>query len=336
MERERSTIKMVARDAGVSQATVSRVLNQPNLVKPETRDAVYAAMAENNYVPPAAARPPAEKQGVIGLALHDVRLAVAAEVIRALSTEFTEHGFNLMLINTCGERNVARFFRDHSSYRRTIDGLIAFSMKLDEEGASFFHSLDLPIVLMQSRCPSVRSISTNNYLGGRDATEYLLSRGYHHIAFVGWDEDDERVQARLAGYRSAIAGCRGSGSQEIIERDSLSEAGGHAATLRIFEPRESGRPVPDAVFYACDTMAVGGLRFFRERRIAIPEAVGVVGFDDISIAPVVGLTTMQQFFHEKARLARTYLERRISGRDDHLGTDELSVTPRIMVRETTR
>lgn len=330
METERPTIKTVADEAGVSPATVSRVLNQPELVKPATRDAVYSAMERHRYVPPASSRMPQEQLGVIGLAVHDVRLAVTRELIRDLSDYVTQAGFNLLVINTAGERDLARYFRDHTHYRRQLDALIAFSMDLDDEGGELFRNLDLPLVVMQARSPATKSISTNNYLGGHDATEYLISRGYQRVGFVGWSAEDPRLRGRLAGYRSVVT------REDLTAFRPLSEEGGYQATAELFAPDRPAEQRPDAIFFACDAMALGGLRFLREHNIAVPGAVGVVGFDDIEAAGLVGLTTMEQFIARKAELAITYLKKRLSGEIAQPENDELSITPRIVVRGTTK
>ncbi len=325
MVTDRATIKVVAEEAGVSPATVSRVLNQPALVKPATRNAVYSAMERHKYVPPATSRTPQEPLGIIGVVAHDVHLAVTGDLIRDLSERVAEFGCNLLVINTRGERDLARFFRDNTHFRRQIDGLIAFSMDLDEEGAELFRSLDLPLVVMQARSPATKSISTNNFLGGHDATEFLISRGYERIAFVGWEKEDVRLRGRLAGYRSVMTQ-----NEQVVLRP-LSEMGGYAAAAELFKETP-----PEAVFFACDAMALGGLRYFREHGISVPEDVGVVGFDDIAAAELVGLTTMQQFIQLKAELALAYLRDRIAGVITQPENDELSITPRIVVRRTTR
>ncbi len=332
MDMERSTIKVVAEEAGVSPATVSRVLNQPNIVKPATREAVYSAMERHNYVPPAAARSPKEQLGVIGLVVHSIHLAVTSDLIRSLSDKATEAGLNLLVINTNGERDLAAFFRDHTQFRRQVDGLVAFSMDLNAEGAELFRSLDLPLVVMQARSPATRSISTNNFLGGHDATEYLKSRGYKRVAFVGWDKYDHRLRGRLAGYRSATP--PGSTEREICAFKPLSEQGGYDATAELFDTSVKERP--DGLFFACDAMAIGGLRYLREHGIDVPNDVGVVGFDDIQMAEILGLTTMQQFLNRKAHLAIEYLRARLNGEIPTSQNDEISITPRIVVRSTTR
>ncbi len=334
---DRVTIETIARDAGVSQSTVSRVLNQPGLVRASTRDAVYSALKKHNYVPPAGNRTEGDRSYTFALAVHDVRLPVVYEVIRAIEQELAETSYDLLVVNMRGSRDVAGFFRRNDQIRRKIDGLLAFSVDLDDGGAAYFRQIGLPVVLMQSRCTAAKSISTNNFLGGHDATGYLFDRGYHKPAFVGWRPDDHRVRARFAGFKSALEQRGITFDPAMAAFATLSTAGGYEATAELLE-----RCRPDAVFYGCDTMAIGGLKRFREQEIAVPDEIGVVGFDNLEVAEVVGLTTMQQFIEVKARMAIDHLLAQFSNSSGS-GTvpaapvhDEISITPRIVVRDSTR
>ncbi len=334
---ERVTIETIARDAGVSQSTVSRVLNQPGLVRAATRDAVYSALKRHNYVPPSSNRTEEDLSYTFALAVHDVRLPVIYEVIRAIEQELAETSYDLLVVNMRGSRDVAGFFRENDQIRRKIDGLLAFSVDLDEGGAAYFHQIGLPVVLMQSRCTAAKSISTNNFLGGHDAIGYLFDRGYEKPAFVGWRPDDHRVRARFAGFKSAIEQRGITFDPQMAAFATLSTAGGYEATAELLE-----KFAPDAVFYACDTMAIGGLKCFRERGISVPDDIGVVGFDNLEVAEVVGLTTMQQFIEVKARMAIEHLLSYLSNTGGAAAVpaapmrDEISITPRIVVRDSTR
>ena len=329
---ERITLDRIAEEAGVSTSTVSRVMNQPSLVNANTRRQVYAALDKHGYVPRGESREHTEQKFIIGVAIHDFHLSVFADLFRALEEELAPSTYDLLIINMRGERDVARYFREHTEYRRKIDALIAFSVSLDEDGALFFDSINMPVVLMQSRCHYAKSISTNNYLGGHDATAYLVERGYRRIGFVGWQPRDHRLTARYSGYRSAL-------EQSGIDPDlvspvhtSLSVDGGYEATKRILVDSDL-----DAVFFACDSMAIGGLRYLRgEAGIAVPESFGVIGFDDIEAASAVGLTTMRQFIERKANMAIQYLLGRLDGRIREIDHEEVSVSPRLVERETTR
>ncbi|TVR06482.1 MAG: LacI family transcriptional regulator [Spirochaetaceae bacterium] len=328
------TIEAVARDAGVSQSTVSRVLNQPGLVRASTRDAVYSALRKHNYVPPASNRTEIDRTSTFALAVHDVRLPVVAEVIREIETQLANTHYDLLVINLRGSRDVAGFFRKNDHLRRKIDALIAFSVELNDEGAEYFHSVGLPVVLMQARCTSAKSISTNDFLGGHDATAFLLDRGYQRIAFVGWHPEDHRVRARFGGYRSALEQRGISFETRMAAFASLSAAGGYEATNALLQGFDA-----DAVFFACDTMAVGGYRCFRSRGIAVPESIGAVGFDNLEVAEAMGLTSMQQFFDVKAKMAIHHLVARLAEGGaplEEIDMDEISITPRIVIRESTR
>lgn len=328
---ERVTLEDVARAADVSPATVSRVVNDPSRVRTETREVVYRAMRQLGYTPPAAR--PADDSRINSIALFtpDPLLDSVIELVRAIEYELRETDVDLLLVSMHGERDVARFVSKHATLRKKMDAAIVFSAHIDQHAAAYFRSIDVPVVLMQARSTLVRSVSNNNFLGGHDATRYLIRCGYREIAFVGWQPSDDHIENRLAGYRSALekAGllCR----PEHVVFGSLSPDGGLSATRELLQ-----RQRPDAIFYAADIMAIGGMQEIHRLGLSIPQQIGVMGFDDLRIAGILGLTTMKQFFSTKARMVVQYLLDRVHGviREDHI--EELQVTPRVVARETTR
>jgi len=328
---DKVTIEKIARYAGVSPSTVSRALNQPELVKARTRENVYEAVEELKYVPPAVKHEGTAKTAVIGLAVPDIKLSFVGELIRDIQLELSSTSCDLLLIDMKGERRVSLFFTRNSFYRKKIDAVIIFSAILDEGGVNFFNSVNIPVVLMQSRSGAAKSISTNNFLGGHDATEYLLSRGYRKIGFVGWNYQDDRLMGRFNGYRSALEKAGIEFQESMACYDTIDVEGGYKATERLLEGFK-----PDAVFYSCDAMAAGGLKFFRTHNFKVPDEVGVMGFDNIELASALGLTTMKQFIREKARMAISYLMDRLSGNSRKLLNEEICITPRVVIRETTR
>jgi LacI family transcriptional regulator len=335
MDDSHITIDTIAKRAGVSTTTVSRVINRPELVRPETRDAVYHAMRTHGYTPRASRRPNSPTTGrtatgTIGLAVADIRLSVVAELIRQFQFQLAETHYDLLLIDLKGERDATQFFLRNQHYAKKLDGLVVFSANLDEEGAGYFRSIDVPVVLLQVRSKWAKCISTNNYLGGQDATAHLIHCGYRSIAFIGWEPDDDRVRDRFNGYIAALSHQGVSFSEELTARAPITSEGGYRATEKIL-----GRAKPHAIFYACDTMALGGMRCLRDHHLAIPEDVAIVGFDDLEVAEAVGLTTMQQYIGVKAEMAISYLLEQLAERPEHASREEISITPRLVVRETT-
>lgn len=335
MENSKITIEQVAEEAGVSPSTVSRVLNKPNLVKAKTRDAVYNALKKFNYVPPAVhkERENDNRQYTIGLAIHNPKLEVVSDLIRELEDKLDFYGghSDLLIINMRGEKDLGKFFREHGYYRSKIDGLIAFSVSLSFEDAQYFQAQNIPVVLLQSRCTGAKSISNNDFQGAVDAVTYLFSRGYERIGFVGWDFKDTRLLDRYAGYREALKRFGKQVEEAHKAYGELSISGGYEATKTLLANAQL-----DAVFYACDSMAVGGMRYCNEIGISIPDELGVMGFDGLELSDVMGLTTMKQFINVKADMSITYLLQRIEGRITEPQADELCITPRLLVRSTTK
>ena len=173
-------------------------------------------------------------------------------------------------------------------------------------------------------------ISTNNYLGAFDAVWYLISRTYKKIAFIGWEPEDDHLNDRFYGYKNAIEKTGIGFIPDMTAYAPLSVEGGFTATKSLLD-----KVRPDAIFYACDSMAFGGYKYFAEAEVSIPQDIGIIGFDDYEMASVVGLTTMKQFIGVKTRMAVAYLLDRLSGRIKTPNAEEVCITPRLVVRGST-
>lgn len=324
------TMDEIAREAGVSASTVSRVMNNPDRVKRETRDRVYETMRRLNYLPHGVRKDPSTLANIIAVFAPNLLLDSVTELVRAIEQELSKTNFDLLLVNMRGERDFGRFITAHSHLRKKIDGAVVFSADLSQQAAEFMRAADIPVVLMQERSSFVRSVSNNNFLGGMDATEYLLSCGYRRIAFIGWAPSDGHVIDRLSGYRAALQRGGLPFREEDVAYGTLDSAGGMEATRVLLANSK-----PDAIFYATDVMAVGGIRWLRSQRIPVPEEMGIMGFDDLTVAEALDLTTMRQFFDSKARMVVQYLVPRVIGEIPEDRIEELQVTPRVVERGTT-
>jgi LacI family transcriptional regulator len=322
-------IKDVAEAAGVSLSTVSRVVNRPHLVKFETREMVYDAIRQVGYTPPR--KEAASRSYMIGLAIPDINIDFVGELIREIETQLDKTQYDLVLFNMKRKRQVSRYFRENAAFKKKIDALVILSATLDDECVDFFRVRNIPVVLLQSRCKREKSISTNNYLGAFDCVQFMIGRGYRTIAFIGWHPEDDHLLDRFNGYRNALEKGGLEYSPFLTSYGTLSRAGGYAATEELFS-----RSRPEAVFYACDSMAAGGYQFFKESKIRVPEDVGLTGFDNLEIAEILGLTTMKQFFQSKVELAVSYLLDRLSGKIKEPVAEEICINPRLVIRSSTR
>lgn len=319
----------VARAAGVSPSTVSRVLNRPNLVKNETKEKVYDAMQKVGYTPPL--KKEAAKSYTIGLAVPDITIDFVGELIRRMEQELDSTEYGLLLFNMKRKRTVSRYFRENAAFKKKVDALIIFSATLDDECVEFFRAINIPVVLMQSRCDREKSISTNNYLGAFNAVQFLIDSGYREIAFIGWNPEDDHINERFHGYKNAIEKAGIVFRPEMAAFAALSIKGGYKATGELL-----ARCSPEAVFYACDSLAFGGYQYFKEKNIRVPQDIGLIGFDDLEFASVIGLTTMKQFIQRKVKMAVSYLFDRLSGRIEEPLTEEICITPTLVIRSSTR
>ncbi len=328
---KRVTIHDIAALTGVSPSTISRVLNHPDMVNSTTKSLVYSAMEKLDYVPQGIKHSEAEKTSIIGLAVPDTNLPMLGEIIREINTELASTEYDLLLINMKKERSVSKFFMENTNYRKKIDAIIIFSAVMDTKSVEFFRALNIPVVIIQNRCKEEKSISTNNYLGAYDAVQYLVSRKYSRIAFIGWTPKDDHLNDRLYGYKNAIEKAGLEFSRDMTSFAPLSIEGGYEATKTLMKKEK-----PDAIFYACDSMAYGGYKFFKEQSMSIPGDIGIIGFDDYEMSEIMGLTTMKQFIGAKTKMAVNYLLDRLSGKIPKPHTEEICITPRLIIRSSTR
>jgi DNA-binding LacI/PurR family transcriptional regulator len=329
------TLDEVAELAGVSRATVSRVVNGSPKVRPEARRAVEAAVAQLRYVPNRMARSLVTRRtDTIALVLSESDTQVFsdpffARVVRELSAALADTEMNLVLLAARGEREqekVARYVRQGH-----VDGVILMSL----------HSRDtLPLVLAEAHVPLVLSgrpldglpvcyVDADNAGGAREATAHLLAAGRRRVATVTGPRDMIGGIDRYAGYRAALQEAGVAEDPGLVAEGDFTEAGGGAAMATLLERA----PDLDAVFVASDTMAVGALRVLRAAGRSVPGDVAVVGFDDAPVAATCDppLTTVAQPLGEMTSLMTELLLQQVGG-DEEV---RVRVCPtRLVVRES--
>ena len=321
MKKANST-RNISKGLGISPSTISRVLNHPELVKESTRVAVFDYLQKNNLELP---RQNKVKTNTIGLTFSDPTSFFTSEVISALERNLVDTKYHLMLFNLRSRRDVYEYFMEHPEYLRKVDALIISSSTLSEKGSEFLQKLGIPVVLFHSQCPGERCILTNNFRGGRDAATFILSRGYKRIAFVGWEPFDEHIKERFDGFSSVVEV-----PEKYMVTDILSAAGGYKATERLLSLPEP----PDAIFFACDAMAAGGMQYLMTHNIEIGKDLGIMGFDDLPIADLMGITSVTQFIDSEISMAVDYIKQRIEEPGKICSRDEISITPKVVIRNS--
>jgi LacI family transcriptional regulator len=284
-----ASIKDVARRAGVSIASVSRVMNDHDNVREETRERVLAAVRSLRYVPHVGARSLITQQtSAIGVLLPDLYGEFFSEIIRGIDDGARQHGLQLLLSSVHGDSaEVAAAIR---TMRGRVDGLLVMSPHVDAALLDRNIPSTLPLVLINS--PPVDTshptISIDSYSGARAMVRHLVGLGHRRIAHITGAERNFDSDERLRGYRDEMARSLPE-VEPVVLRGDFTERSGQHAGQRLAAQREW----PDAVFAANDVMAIGCLAAFRAAGVRVPDDIALAGFDDIPLAALVNpaLTT---------------------------------------------
>lgn len=306
----RVTITHVANRAGVSPTTVSHVLSGKRVVGAGTRETVLAAVRELGYRPNQIARNLRTRQShMIAVVVPDIADPSAAVLARGLADALDEGGYGTFVCNTDGfperEKELLEDVQD-----RGVDGIVLASSDATSEPHLSSADYGTPMVWVGERLdhPRCDAVVRDDEGGARDATSYLLERGYLRVAMVQGPRD---CDARTAGFRAALAAVGHELPDGFLVRGDWTRAGGRLAMQRLMES-----PLhPDAVFCANDLMAIGALDVAQQLGLSVPDDIAVVGFGDVDAAAIVSpqLTTVDLQSYDAGRAAGDLLLGRMTG-----------------------
>ncbi len=311
------TIYDVSKQAGVSIATVSRVLNSPDQVSEETRARVITAIDKLGFVPKVEALARAHKGvGHIGVLTPSFTSDSFVDRLRGIVAALSGMPFEPVIYDVASAAQRDGYLTS-LPVTHQIDGLIVIGLPIDEVTAKRLLKHRLPTVQIVPSCQSIISSNITSIIhddteGGRMAAEYLLSRGHRRFGYVGDADLPEFVgtpkDQKLDSFRQALA-LSGVALPDAYVR--LGTFGMEVARQHALQLLELPNP-PTAIFAGSDTQAIGVLSAARERRLKVPEDVAVMGFDDIEVAEYIGLTTIRQQLKESGRLATALLLNQLS------------------------
>jgi LacI family transcriptional regulator len=290
------TLEQVARLAGVSRSTVSRVINDHPNVRPETRSQVWQAIRESSYQP-----------NIVARSLVTSRTRIIGMIIpEAVTTLFTDPFFPLVLRGATEACNIHQYqlmlslftasADRHEMYQRVLlsgylDGAIVASTSLDDPIFSDLLQDQIPFVSIGRHLnQQVHYVDADNVGGARMAVEHLIRQGHQRIATIAGRLDTLHGQDRLEGYRQALQAHRIQVDESLIIEGDFAERSGMVGMQQLLPTS------PDAVFVASDMMAIGALKVLRQAGSQVPHDVALIGFDDIPAASMIepALTTVRQ------------------------------------------
>ena len=307
------TIRDVADRAGVSTATVSRVLAGIGKPKPETAAAVMVAVGELGYRPSGVARSlRMRRTRTLGLIVTDIQNPFFPELVQAADDAARNTGYSILLGSAAYDEQRAMHYLDLMVDRR-VDGMIIASSQLSEASWQWLLASPVPVVVVNAEPAGlpVTVITADNRGGAELATNHLVGLGHRHIAFIAGPSSYTPAAARVDGFRRACAAAGLAPEHTpIVVGDGLFE-GGEAGVIELLAAGTEFTAI------AChnDVTAIGALRALRAAGRRVPTDVSVIGCDDIAAASWVSptLTTVAQ---QKAEMGRLAVERLAAALDD--------------------
>jgi LacI family transcriptional regulator len=303
------TIFDVAKEAGVSYSTVSRVINNKEYVSEDKRERVLRAMAQLGYVANIQARSLAGGHtNIVGLLVHTLNNAYIGEIMRGIDNEMAEAHYDLMLYTTHRRKTKESVYVTKLT-RNLVDGLLLVLPRNAEAYLETLRKRHFPHVLVDhqgiSQNIAVPSIGAENWKGAYKATQYLLQIGHRRIGFITGTIDMGCAQDRLAGYKAALQDHGLPIAPELIREGDFLQPQGYSCTKELLALPEP----PTAIFASNDISAFGVMEAVRDHGLQIPRDVSIVGFDDIPQAAHVHppLTTVRQPLEEMGRRAARLL-----------------------------
>jgi LacI family transcriptional regulator len=311
------TILDVAETAGVSVSTVSRVLNDKDDVSPATYEKVKTVIEEMGYTSSLAARSMrSRKSHLIGLVVPDIGFPYSIEIMKGINRAIAGSNFDLLLYTTGDvKKNAAAIHEQH--YVSLLNKSITDGVIIVASAAADFRT-DAPIVAVDPHIPNPNypSIHATNYQGALDAMSHLLNLGHRRIGFISGRPELVSAERRLRAYKETLQQAGIELDPALITVGDFTSTVGYDCTKQLLALPEP----PTAIFAANDQTAIGVYQAAEELNISIPDELSVVGFDNISEAKFMGLSTVDQFLANMGYIATQMLIKLIQGQtlDDYL------------------
>lgn len=338
-QRSKITIKDVARACGVSNQTVSRVINERADVSRATREKVLAAIEQMGFQPSAFARGMRQQSTTLGIILAGLEYKGVSICLQGITQEAERHGLNLILKELPSFNSLEMNPLIQSLIAHQVMGIIYAAPEVGGNWAKVQAKLPPfcpPMIFLKgSPFSAPITISINNYQGAFQITQHMIKKGYRHIAHISGPLDWFEAQERKRGWAQALADA-GMTAQDNhwAEGTWVSDSG-----LRAFEQIYSRYPEMDVVFAANDQMALAVLNAAWAHGILVPEELGVAGFDNISESAyfIPPLTTVRQ---DLIKLGAMAVQKVLKLRDPKSNTsennDHTTIPTELIIRQSTQ
>jgi len=329
---ERTTIRDVARTAGVSINTVSRALNGKPDVNPETKRLILEAAERLQYTPNKLARGlRSKKTGVIGVIVADIANPFFSAMVKGMGKAVKELGYSIILQDTSenyeNEEEAILIMQSEQ-----VDGVLITPVQTDKRSILKLQESGIPFVLVARHFSDVDTdyVVADDVQGGYLATTHLIENGYTKIAFINGPSYNSSAIERLEGYKKALEEHNIELNEKLIRSGALTMEDGYSHGKALLIDHD---PQPTAFFTFSDFVALGAMKAIREAGLRIPEDIAIVGYDDIPFSSClkVSLTTVKVLKREMGKKAISVLEKKI---DEQEGQSHLKMPVDLVIRQS--
>lgn len=324
----------VARQAEVSIATVSRVINDSNKVTVNTRDKVKRIMSELGYVPNRVARRLRQKGGrrhLLGLILPDIQNPFNAEMARGIEDVAYANQFAVLLCNSDEDLVKESFYLDVLR-AESVDGVILPPIQESDAAVLKLIERGMPVVVVDRALKStnVDTVEIDNFLGAYEAVEHLIKLGHKRIAFIGGPVNISTSRERRRGYQEAHENANIPVDSSLMLAGNYKQDSGRDLTNQLLDLPSP----PTALFVTNGLMAMGALEVVHRRNLTVPGDLAMIGFDDLPWAEALDppLTVVRQPAYEVGKAAAEMLLNRLS--NPELPVARLRLRPQLILRKS--
>ncbi|WP_174734576.1 substrate-binding domain-containing protein [Mesobacillus harenae] len=330
--KKKITIRDIAKESGVSVATVSRYINKVSYTSLETEKKIQGVLDKFDFTPNAVARGLAkQKTNTIAFVTPDIRNPFFPELVKSVESVSKNRGYSLLLIST-NEHDLKRKDFWNNLKSRYIEGLILAESETSEEVTNHLKGLDIPFVRIDRavHLDESNSVSVNNFEGARLAVNHLIEVGCKKIVHISGPKSFFPAQGRIKGYLNVM---EDKGWEEIIYEGDFTLESGRKQTEKLLKEQ----PDVDGIFYANDLMAIGALKAFKNLGVNVPKDIAIIGFDGIQLTEIVSpeISTISQPINKIGEIATNSLIYKIENPNQSMNQNVL-LDVKLIKRESTQ
>jgi DNA-binding LacI/PurR family transcriptional regulator len=330
----KATIYDIAKEAGVSIATVSKVINGKGRISSETRSTIFAIMERFDFQPSVIASAlTGKKTFTLGLLVPDVSNPFFAEIARAIEDQGHQLGYSVVMCNTDNkDEKIERYIS--LLLQKSVDGIIIATGIDKKEILEQLLEKGLPIVLIAREMPlvAVETVVVDDYAGGCLAANHLIQLGHKEIAILAESQKVSSSRERMRGFRQTMAEAGLTFNEKWLKICDYKVEDGKKNALELLQKEDSR---PSAIFSCNDLLAVGALQAAKELQINVPSELSIISFDNTILASVTNptLTTIAQPMEQMGKLAVDLIVDHIKG--DKKAKQRTVFRPELLIREST-